>query len=37
VEFYRTGVGDTKLEGANLKMTQLYKRTDLLPEKKEKG
>lgn len=30
-EFYRTGVGDTKFEGANLKMTKLHKRTDLMP------
>jgi uncharacterized protein YjbI with pentapeptide repeats len=33
VEFYRTGVGHTKLDGANLKMTKLFKRTDLLPKK----
>ena len=31
-EFYRTGVGETKLDGANLKMTKLHKRADLLPE-----
>ncbi len=27
----------TDLSGANLKMTKLYKRTDLLPDKKDKG
>lgn len=31
VEFYRTGVGETKLDGADLKMTKLDKRMDLLP------
>jgi len=35
VEFFRTGVGDTKFDGANLKMTKLHKRTDLLPESKD--
>jgi len=30
-EFYRTGVGDTRLDGTNLKMTQLAGRADLLP------
>ncbi len=34
VEFFRTGVGETKFDGANLKMTKLHKRTDLLPEHK---
>jgi len=33
-EFFRTGVGETKFAGANLKMTKLHKRTDLLPEHK---
>lgn len=30
-EFYRTGVGETKFDEANLRMTKLHKRTDLLP------
>lgn len=34
-EFYRTGVGDTRFEGANLKKTKLDKRLHLLPEMKK--
>lgn len=37
-EFFRTGVGDTRFDDTNLKMTKLYKRTDLLrKEKPRKG
>jgi hypothetical protein len=36
VEFYRTGVGETKFDDANLKMTKLNKRLDLIPEPKRK-
>ncbi len=34
VEFYRTGVGDTKFEEANLKMTKLHKLVELIPGSK---
>lgn len=31
-EFFRTGIGDTNFAGANLKMTKLQGRVDLLPD-----
>ncbi len=36
VEFFRTGVGDTKFDGANVKMTKLQGRVDLIPEQDKK-